>query len=353
MVRIELEGVQKAFGEAVALECVSLTVEDGEFFTLVGPSGCGKTTTLRTIAGLSDPTAGTVRFDGEDVSDVPVEDRNVGVVFQSYALFPHMTVAENIRYGLRFSEPPRDLSADERVQELLELVDLAGMGDRDPDELSGGQQQRVALARALAPAPDVLLLDEPMSALDARLREQLRREIKRIQQELGVTTVYVTHDQEEALAVSDRLAVMADGAVEQVGTPVEVYEGPATEFVASFVGENNLFSGTVESREAGVLSVAVDADDPTGTFRVAADADTDADDIAAGERVTFCVRPNHLDPDANANRFPVAVETVEYLGGTTRLYGGWADREIVLRLPEPPGEEAVTVGFAPEDATLL
>ncbi|MBP1985859.1 ABC transporter ATP-binding protein [Halolamina salifodinae] len=371
MVDIDLESIHKAFDDAVALEEVSLTVEDGEFFTLVGPSGCGKTTTLRTIAGLSSPTDGTVRFDGEDVSDVPVEDRNVGVVFQSYALFPHMTVTENIRYGLRFTDPPRGLTADERVEELLELVDLPGMGDREPDELSGGQQQRVALARALAPAPDVLLLDEPMSALDARLREQLRREIKRIQRELGVTTVYVTHDQEEALAVSDRLAVMNDGGVEQVGTPVEVYEQPATEFVASFVGENNVFSGVVAANENGELAIEVDEKAPEGhRFHVAAEdhgghaghgaaADTDADDShvdeahAVGDHVTFCVRPTNLDPAASQNRFPVALGADEYLGGTTRLYGEWAGREIVLRLPEPPAEDAITVGFDPTEATLL
>ena len=348
MVNIDLDGVRKAFDGAVALESVSLSVAEGEFFTLVGPSGCGKTTTLRTIAGLSMPTDGTVRFDGEDVSDTPVEDRNVGVVFQSYALFPHMTVAENVRYGLRFTDPPRGLTADERVDELLDLVDLSGMGERDPDELSGGQQQRVALARALAPEPDVLLLDEPMSALDARLRQQLRREIKRIQQELGVTTVYVTHDQEEALAVSDRLAVMHDGGVEQVGTPVEVYEQPATEFVASFVGENNLFSGVVDERAGDDLIVELDAEDRR--FRVGVD-DPGAYDV--GESVTFCVRPTHLDPAASENRFPVALGTAEYLGGTTRLYGEWAGEEIVLRLPEPPEGDALTVGFAPEDVTLL
>ena len=349
MVAIELDAVEKAFDDAVALEGVSLSVEEGEFFTLVGPSGCGKTTTLRSIAGLSAPTAGAVRFDGEDVSGVPVEDRGVGVVFQSYALFPHMTVAENVRYGLRFADPPGDVTADERVAELLDLVDLPGMGDREPDELSGGQQQRVALARALAPAPDVLLLDEPMSALDARLRERLRRQIKRIQRELDVTTVYVTHDQEEALAVSDRLAVMSDGHVEQVGTPVEVYEEPETEFVASFIGENNVFSGTVVQSD-GELAVEIDEKSPEGhRFHVAADGT----DHAVGDHVTFCVRPTHLDPDATQNRFQVAVETAEYLGGTTRLYGGWADREVVLRLPEPPTEDAVTVGFSASDATLL
>ena len=349
MVAIDLDGVRKAFDDAVALADVSLSVAEGEFFTLVGPSGCGKTTTLRTIAGLSSPTDGTVRFDGEDVSHVPVEDRNVGVVFQSYALFPHMTVAENVRYGLRFTDPPRGLTAEERVDELLELVDLPGMGDREPDELSGGQQQRVALARALAPEPDVLLLDEPMSALDARLREQLRREIKRIQRELGVTTVYVTHDQEEALAVSDRLAVMHDGGVEQVGTPVEVYEHPATEFVASFVGENNVFSGVVAGIEGDELAVELDEKSPEGNrFRVAAGGE-----YAVGDRVTFCVRPTQLSPDASANRFPVALGAAEYLGGTTRLYGEWAGREIVLRLPEPPESDAITVGFDPGDATVL
>jgi len=349
MVAIDLDSVRKAFGDAVALESVSLAVEEGEFFTLVGPSGCGKTTTLRTIAGLSSPTDGTVRFDGEDVSDTPVEDRNVGVVFQSYALFPHMTVAENVRYGLRFTDPPRGLTAAERVEELLELVDLPEMGDREPDELSGGQQQRVALARALAPEPDVLLLDEPMSALDARLREQLRREIKRIQRELGVTTVYVTHDQEEALAVSDRLAVMHDGGVEQVGTPVEVYEQPATEFVASFVGENNVFSGVVVGRDGDKLSIEIDEKAPANhQFHV-----IDAADHAVGDRVTFCVRPTHLDPDAGKNRFPMALGAAEYLGGTTRLYGEWAGREIVLRLPEPPAEDTLTVGFDPDAATIL
>ncbi len=364
MVGIELDAVQKAFDEAVALEEVSLTVEDGEFFTLVGPSGCGKTTTLRTIAGLSTPTGGTVRFDGEDVSDVPVEQRNVGVVFQSYALFPHMTVAENIAYGLRFTDPPRGLTDDERVGELLDLVDLPGMGEREPDELSGGQQQRVALARALAPSPDVLLLDEPMSALDARLREQLRREIKRIQRELGVTTVYVTHDQEEALAVSDRLAVMNDGAIEQVGTPVEVYEAPETNFVASFVGENNLFSGVVVGREGDELAVEVDEKAPDGhRFRLAAEDasnvddedDSDVDDAghAVGDHVTFCVRPTHLHRNADRNQFSVALGTGEYLGGTTRLYGEWAGREIVLRLPEPPASDTIAVGFEPGEATLL
>ncbi|MFB6220708.1 MAG: ABC transporter ATP-binding protein [Halolamina sp.] len=348
MADLHLDGVRKAYGDAVALESLSLTVRDGEFFTLVGPSGCGKTTTLRLVAGLDDPTAGVVRLGGEDAAGVPPEERDVGVVFQSYALFPHMTVRENIRYGLKFSDAPGRVAPDERVDELLDLVDLPGMGDRDPEELSGGQQQRVALARALAPAPGVLLLDEPMSALDARLREQLRRQVKRIQDELGVTTLYVTHDQQEALAVSDRLAVMHDGRAEQVGTPEEIYESPATPFVAEFVGENNLFAGEVVERDGDRLVVDVDgAADGEGEFVL---RDGGGSDI--GERVQFCVRPDAIAATTATNQFTVAVETAEYLGGGTRLYGTWADKEIVLRAPEPDGD-TVTVGFAPGDATVL
>jgi thiamine transport system ATP-binding protein len=264
--RLTLEDVRKEYGETVALGSsaevdrpdsgaavdrpdsgIDLDVEDGEFFTLVGPSGCGKTTTLRLVAGFESPTAGTISFDGRDMRGVPPEDRGVGVVFQNYALFPHLSVAENVAYGLRFSDPPGGESREERVAALLELVDLPDAGDRDPSELSGGQQQRVALARALAPGPDLLLLDEPMSALDARLRERLRMQVKEIQSTLGITTLYVTHDQEEALAISDRVAVMNDGRIEQVGTPQTVYRRPDTRFVAAFVGDNNVFKGEIVS----------------------------------------------------------------------------------------------------------
>jgi len=350
---LKLEAVRKAFADTVALDGVSLDIAEGEFFTLVGPSGCGKTTTLRTIAGLESPTSGTVRFGGADVAGVPTEDRDVGIVFQNYALFPHMSVRENVAYGLQFADPPDGQSVEERVTDLLDLVDLSGMGDREPDQLSGGQQQRVALARALAPAPDVLLLDEPMSALDARLRETLRRQVKRIQTELDVTTVYVTHDQEEALAISDRLAVMSDGVVEQVGTPREVYERPATEFVASFVGENNLFRGEVVERDGDGTAVSVDGTE----FRI--DDGLDGRDrnggeaLTADDRLTFCVRPEDLTVGADANRFEVAVDTAEFLGETTRYYADWGDRTVVFRTPEAHEGDALALGFDPGDARVL
>jgi len=338
MTSLQLDDVTRAFGATTAVESVSLDVRDGEFFTLVGPSGCGKTTTLRLVAGFEQPDAGDVRFGGDSVAGVPPEDRDVGIVFQSYALFPHMSVAENVAYGLRFRDPPEGQSTDERVTELLELVDLAGFEDRDPGELSGGQQQRVALARALAPGPDVLLLDEPMSALDARLRERLRVQVKKIQSELDITTVYVTHDQSEALAISDRVAVLHAGRVEQVGTPEEVYREPASRFVAEFVGDNNVFDGTpVETKGCSVR--VGDA-----TFEVEKEVD---------DATTVCVRPESLRFDCEQNRFRVRVESVEFLGDAYRAHCEWDGREVLVKTrKEPPTGDAV-LGFRPEDATLL
>ncbi len=356
MTTVRLDSVSKRYGsEAVALEDVDLTVAEGEFFTLVGPSGCGKTTTLRTIAGFETPTTGTVCFDGREMTTVDPEDRNVGVVFQSYALFPHMSVAENIGYGLKFAAPPAGRNAADRVTELLELIDLSGMGDRSPDQLSGGQQQRVALARALAPAPDLLLLDEPMSALDAQLRESLRRQLVEIQSELGVTTIYVTHDQAEALAVSDRVAVMNDGRVEQVATPQDLYGEPSTRFVAEFIGDNNVFEGDVldsgrmqtttgsqvdetitEPLDRGYASVSVGSE----TFRLPAVP-------AEAETVTFCVRPGALSQREELNQLSVAVDTTEFLGETVRVNGRWNGRAIVLQLETVPEADELTVGFDP------
>ncbi|WP_353634919.1 ABC transporter ATP-binding protein [Halobacterium sp. NMX12-1] len=339
MTSLQLDDVTRAFGATTAVKGVSLDVRDGEFFTLVGPSGCGKTTTLRLIAGFEQPDSGDVRFGGDSVAGVPPEDRDVGIVFQSYALFPHMSVAENVAYGLRFRDPPAGQTTDERVAELLELVDLAGFGDRDPGELSGGQQQRVALARALAPEPDVLLLDEPMSALDARLREQLRVQVKEIQSELDITTVYVTHDQSEALAISDRVAVLNAGRVEQVGEPEEVYREPASRFVAEFVGDNNVFDGESPVETEG-CSVRI------------GETDFDVGERTDG-RTTVCVRPESLRFDCEQNRFAVRVESVEFLGDAYRAHCEWDGREVLVKTrDEPPAGEAV-LGFEPEDATLL
>ncbi|MXV62491.1 ATP-binding cassette domain-containing protein [Natronorubrum sp. JWXQ-INN-674] len=358
MTELRLEGVSKRYGTgrddgAAALQDVDLTVRDGEFFTLVGPSGCGKTTTLRTIAGFEAPSKGVVSFDGESMIGVAPERRDVGVVFQSYGLFPHMTVAENVGYGLQFREPPDGTGVDERVDELLELVDLEGMGGRNPDQLSGGQQQRVALARALAPEPDLLLLDEPMSALDARLRESLRRQLKRIQSTLEITTVYVTHDQDEALALSDRLAVMNDGEIEQIATPRTIYHEPETRFVAEFVGDNNVFDGTVRARDAE--RTRVDVAGTTFDLPPGVGFDGSAQEQER-ERISFCVRPADLSRAVDQNRFAVNLETSEFRGESVRAYGQWNDVPIVLQLGEVLESEkdaTVTVGFAPEDAHVL
>jgi len=269
-----------------------------------------------------------------------------------------MTVAENVAYGLHFADPPNGQSRDARVEELLALVDMGGFGDREPGSLSGGQQQRVALARALAPGPDVLLLDEPMSALDARLRDDLRRQVKRVQRELGITTVYVTHDQEEALAVSDRLAVVNGGRIEQVGRPEDVYREPASRFVAGFVGENNLFDGTVAAVDPdGVVVHASDTD-----FRVAGgvsgaedgDSATNAwDALAVGDRVTVSVRPAALDPAISENRIDLAVDQTAFLGERIRVDGDWHGQHVVCHLADRPETDAVTVGFAPADARIV
>ncbi|WP_276280391.1 ABC transporter ATP-binding protein [Halorussus caseinilyticus] len=338
MTDLSLRGISKSFEGVTALSDVTLDVEDGEFFTLVGPSGCGKTTTLRAIAGFESPDSGSVRFGDREMAGVAPEDRDVGIVFQNYALFPHMTVGENVAYGLRFRGTPGGRSKEGRVADLLDLVDLSGFEERSPDELSGGQRQRVALARALAPGPDVLLLDEPMSALDARLRQNLRTQVKRIQSELGITTVYVTHDQEEALAVSDRVAVINDGRVEQVGKPEDVYRRPETRFVAEFLGENNVFEGEVDGGEVRVGATS---------FRLA------GLDAPEGSEVVFCVRPEYLVRDGGENAFEASVEAVEFLGESFRVHLDWDGRGVTLRVPERPDAERLLVGFDPADAHVV
>jgi spermidine/putrescine transport system ATP-binding protein len=251
---VRLERVSKSFGDMMAVDDLSLDISEGEFFSLLGPSGCGKTTSLRMIGGFEEPSFGTVYLGGRDVTGLPPYRRDVNTVFQSYALFPHLDVYENVAFGLRRKKVGKS-DIERRVREAMELVDLQGFAERKPAQMSGGQQQRVALARALVNRPKVLLLDEPLGALDLKLRKQMQLELKRIQQEVGITFVYVTHDQEEAMTMSDRLAVMRHGKTEQVGAPEAVYESPATEFVAGFLGASNMLDGTIKGSSNGATSI--------------------------------------------------------------------------------------------------
>ena len=241
---VELNGVNKVYGKNHVVKDLELKVKEGEFLTLLGSSGCGKTTTLRMIAGFEEPTTGSIRVEGEAIEEKEPFERNVNTVFQTYALFPHMTIADNIAYGLKIKRVPK-AEIKTRVKEMLELVQLSGFEKRYPSQLSGGQKQRVAIARALINRPRVLLLDEPLGALDLKLRKQMQLELKNLQKKLNITFIYVTHDQEEALTMSDRIAIMHDGILDQLGTPSEIYEAPKTKFVATFIGETNIFDGTV------------------------------------------------------------------------------------------------------------
>jgi iron(III) transport system ATP-binding protein len=307
---VEIENITKKFGDVVALDHVSLAVQDGEFVCFLGPSGCGKTTLLRIIAGLERQNVGTVAMRGRDVSALPPAQRNFGIVFQSYALFPNLTVTRNIAYGLETRRLPR-ARIDARVTELLELIGLPRHRDRYPAQLSGGEQQRVALARALAPSPSLLLLDEPLSALDARVRLALRHEIKDLQRRLSITTIMVTHDQEEALAMADRIVVMNDGGVEQVGTPADIYMEPRSLFVARFVGQMNLLPAQADA-EPGWARAA-------GT-RI---RHRPAEPLAAGTPITLGIRPEELVVGAAArhaeNALTARVSAIQFLGAFTRL----------------------------------
>ncbi|MCT9929234.1 ABC transporter ATP-binding protein [Planotetraspora sp. A-T 1434] len=311
---IELDHVVKEYtshGEVVqAVKGVSLTIAEGEFFSLLGPSGCGKTTSMRMIAGFEEPTQGVVRLQGEDVTAVPPNKRDINMVFQSYALFPHMDVWENVAFGLR-RKKVADAEIKRRVGEILEVVDLVGREKRRPREMSGGQQQRVALARALVNRPRALLLDEPLGALDLKLRQHMQIELKRIQREVGITFVYVTHDQSEALTMSDRIAVMNDGLVEQLAGPREIYERPATKFVAGFIGTSNLLSGTVHQVNGGTAVLDLGPSD-----RILAPVDGTA---SAGDRLDLTVRPEKItisteEPQGDLSVVRGMVSEVVYLG---------------------------------------
>jgi spermidine/putrescine transport system ATP-binding protein len=285
-VDVRLERVTKRFGDVAAVDDLSLDISEGEFFSMLGPSGCGKTTTLRMIGGFEDPTFGTVYLGGRDVTDLPPYKRDVNTVFQSYALFPHLNVRENVAFGLRRKKVDRS-EIGTRVTDIMKLVDLEGFEDRKPPQMSGGQQQRVALARALVNHPKVLLLDEPLGALDLKLRKQMQLELKRIQSEVGITFIYVTHDQEEAMTMSNRLAVMRQGKIEQLGEPEDVYENPSTEFVAGFLGASNLLEGEVKESSNGDATVLLS----TGST-VTMPVDRIPPD--AGPRVKVGVRPEKI-----------------------------------------------------------
>jgi spermidine/putrescine transport system ATP-binding protein len=327
---LELRQVTRRFGDFTAVDHVDLAIDAGEFFTLLGPSGCGKTTLLRMIAGFEQPDEGQVLLDGVDLADSPPEARPVRTVFQSYALFPHMSVEGNVAFPLQMAKTPaREIP--QRVAEALEDVRLTGFGRRHPHELSGGQRQRVAIARALVTHPTMLLLDEPLAALDAKLREEMQIELINLQKQAGITFVYVTHDQTEALALSHRIAVMNRGNVEQVDEPSKVYRFPKSRFVADFIGQCNLFSGTVAARDGGIVSIAVDA---LGTVRVATSST-----IAPGTRASIALRPEQIrigasqGDTASDNRFRGTVSDLLYMGDVTvyrvRTDGG-AEVEALL-----------------------
>ncbi|MEF2548125.1 ABC transporter ATP-binding protein [Aurantimonas sp. E1-2-R+4] len=348
---IRFENISKAFGAQTVVDNLDLTIRRGEFLSLLGPSGSGKTTILMMLAGFVAPTQGRIRLDGREIQGVPAHKRDLGVVFQSYALFPHMTVSENVAFPLRM-RGVRKAEISERVTRSLDMVQLGKLGARRPAQLSGGQQQRVALARAMVYEPKVVLMDEPLGALDKQLREQMQLELRDLHRSLGLTIVFVTHDQSEALTMSDRIAVFESGRIEQIGPPEEIYDRPRTRFVAEFIGETNVLEGTVVSLEKGVARLAA------GGGRTLL-ARTDRD-LAAGQRLLVCVRPERIavsdDPGA-ANAIPVEVADSVYQGDHIRLrlegdgvsLVGRRDRS---RADVPTGTRGYA-SFAPGDCALV
>ena len=311
MTYLNLQNVSKSYANVLAVNNFNLEIEKGSLVSFLGPSGCGKTTTLRMIAGFEMLDSGTIYLDGEDISNIPPNRRDIGMVFQSYALFPNMSVRDNIAFGLKMRKTPK-AEINKRVNEVLEMIRLEDTEKRFPHQLSGGQQQRIALARALAARPRVLLLDEPLSALDAEVRVALRAEIRRIQTEMAITTVYVTHDQEEALSISDRVVVMSKGNIEQVGTPEEIYRSPKTRFVATFIGTANQFHGVASD---GICVACDNIRLQTGDLK----------EFSLGQKVLVLVRPENIRVETekpleqNDNVIPGKVETITFHGAVTRL----------------------------------
>ncbi len=355
---VELRNVVKAFGDVVAVDHVSMAIRQKEFFAMLGPSGCGKTTCLRMIAGFERPTSGEVLIDGKNAGITPPFQRNVNTVFQSYALFPHMTVEQNVAFGLEMKGVDRNDIA-KRVGEALEMVRLPQMAKRFPKQMSGGQQQRVALARALVNRPQVLLLDEPLGALDAKLRKEMQLELKTLQNQVGITFVFVTHDQEEALTMSDRIAVFSKGKVLQVGTPLEIYERPNCRFVADFIGETNFLDGKVTEIKGDFATILVDGSRPF-VGRVNGD-------VHVGAEATLSVRPEKMQlldkQPTGPNTYEAQVKSVGYVGSDTRIMVTlgttvidiWEQNSLSTLDPNyffKPGEPA-WLTFKPENALVL
>ncbi len=348
---VEMLGVNKRYGSNHVVKDLNLTVHEGEFLTLLGSSGCGKTTTLRMIAGFEEPTTGTIRVEGVPVEEKEPYERNVNTVFQTYALFPHKTIYDNIAYGLKMKKVPK-AEIKERVLEMMEMVQLEGFEKRYPAQLSGGQKQRVAIARALINRPRVLLLDEPLGALDLKLRKQMQLELKRLQKKLNITFIYVTHDQEEALTMSDRIAVMHDGIIDQLDTPTEIYEHPATRFVATFIGETNTYDGCVTSIHDGIATVTLE----NGAVRVKCD-----ETFNILEYATVSVRPEKMrfseEPKEGFELIAIVRDYI-YVGSVLKCIVSLPNGNE-LKIERLAGQELPAIGstiypyWEPEDAVLI
>jgi putative spermidine/putrescine transport system ATP-binding protein len=351
MAFLELDNVQKVFGQTQVVKDFNMSIDKGEFIAFLGPSGCGKTTTLRMVAGFETPSDGRIVVDGALQNPIPTNRRNMGMVFQAYALFPNMTAGENVAFGLRVKGIAK-AEAGRVVEEMLSLVGLSHLGDRYPFQLSGGQQQRVALARALAIKPQVLLLDEPLSALDAKIRVSLREEIREIQKKLGITTIFVTHDQEEALSISDRVVVMYQGRADQIGTPFEIYNRPKTKFVANFVGTLSTIEATVTDPAANTVAIGqtvVTLDEPLGAAR-------------SGDKITLALRPEALALEAGAHRTTTisgTVEAVSFLGSVIRTRLSVDGQPLSFDVFNNPSVKPPAVGdrieakFSPADLLVI
>lgn len=338
---LELREIVKAYGGVEAVKGVTVELAPGEVFSLLGPSGCGKTTLLRVAAGLEKPGSGSVWLDGKEITGLPPNKREINTVFQNYALFPHMTVAENVEFGRRVAKVEPKVRAGE-VAEMLRLMELEGYADRKPGQLSGGQKQRVAIARALINHPQVLLLDEPLGALDLKLRQRMLLELDRIHDEVGITFLYVTHDQSEAMSLSDRIAVMSEGRIEQMGTPTEIYEQPKTRFVASFIGDTHLFEGQVMERAGERLKIEVEDFGEIWTG-------TPQEKWRSGDQVVLSIRPEKMsiyrepqgkDKQGDVNEFPGVVEDHIYLGSQSSYYVRVGSQRIQVNRPHGNEEEA-------------